>query len=133
MTKFLTKYLFFSSSRFCSICNTCGHCVLDINLCGGTSPWTDKYSCVHNNLLCDRSVFSLLCKGLGHHHQRTVGWKACAAASPGLDSAAEPRHLCEHTDQLPKPGPGHIQHFPCNTNILRFLYNLSFNLFSYSF
>ena len=48
-------------SGFCGLCNICGHCVLDINLCGGISPWTDKHSCVYHNLLCNWGSFSLLC------------------------------------------------------------------------
>lgn len=36
--------------------------------------------------------------GLGYRHKGVVGWKACSAAPPGLDSAAQPCGLCEHTN-----------------------------------
>lgn len=129
----LIKLYFFASSRFRGLCNICGHCGLDIHLCGGTSTRTDKHSCVYNNLLCDWSIFSLLCEGFGHHHQRVVGRQACSAAPPGLDPPAQPCGLCEHTDQLSQPGSGHFQHFHCDADILRVLYNFSSDLFGYSF
>lgn len=120
---------FLPNDRFCGLRNSCCHCVFNSNICGGTSSWTDQHSCVHNNLLCNWSIISLLCKRFGHRYKGILCWKTSAETSLVLDSGAKPCCLCEHADQLFKQGSGYIQHFDSDSNILRNLHNICFNLF----
>lgn len=127
------SFFFPPNHRFCGLRNSCCHCVFNSNICGGTSPRTDQHSRVHNNLLCNWSIIGLLCQRFGHRYKGTFCRKTSAETSLVLDSAAKPYCLREHADQLFKQGSGYIQHFDSDSDILRNLYNICFNLFCHPF